>query len=122
MNFLLSVDKSDYGDSIINTKGFLETLGFGAKMLLIGMVTVFAVLALLYLLLTLFRLVSESASSPHKRVSEDAPVLQPVTPVPQAAVSTADDAELVAVLAAAIAAAEGENAGAKFRVVSFRRK
>ena len=33
-----------------------------------------------------------------------------------------DDEEIIAVIAAAIAMAESQNAGAKFKVVSFRRK
>ena len=36
-------------------------------------------------------------------------------------ISEADDGEIIAVLAAAIAAAESEDNGLKFRVVSFRR-
>ena len=37
-------------------------------------------------------------------------------------VATSNDDEVIAVIAAAIAAAESECTGAKFRVVSFRRK
>ena len=46
-------------------------------------------------------------------------VASPVLPV--AATATSDD-EIVAVIAAAIAMAESENSGLKFRVVSFKRK
>ena len=37
-------------------------------------------------------------------------------------ISVADDEEIIAVIAAAIAMAESESNGLKFRVVSFRRK
>ena len=56
MNFLLSVTQSDYADKIINTKGFAETLGFGATMLLIGMATVFSVLCILWICLIGFKI------------------------------------------------------------------
>ena len=55
-------------------------------------------------------------------VAAPAPAPAPVAPVVVAAPTVNEDEELIAVLAAAIAMAESENLGAKFRVVSFRRK
>ncbi len=118
MNFLLEITKDDYGDKIIQTKGFLETLGFGAQMLLIGMLTVFSVLVLLFGCLTVFKLVFHGAEKKEKK-----PTPPPVAAqAPTAPAYVTDDAEIVAVIAAAVAMAESESGGIPFRVVSFRRK
>lgn len=118
MNFLLNISPDDYGTKhLLSEVGFLDTLTFGLQMLLIGMVAVFAVLALLWFCLYLFRILFHDL--PAKKAKET-PV-EEVEPAPVAVPATDDD-EIVAVIAAAIAAAESENAGLKFRVVSFRRK
>lgn len=118
MNFLLNISSDDYGTKhLLSEVGFLDTLTFGLQMLLIGMVAVFAVLGLLWFCLYVFRLVfhdlpAKKATEVPAEKSEPAPVVA----------SVSGDDEIVAVIAAAIAAAESENAGLKFRVVSFRRK
>lgn len=116
MNFLLSISPDQYDESIIKTEGFMETLGFGGQMLLLGMGTVFAVLILLWLALTLFKFffASNRTTAPEKKPIAEEPV---AVAAPQT-----EDAEIVAVIAAAIAAAESESDGIKFRVVSFKRK
>ena len=94
----------------------LETLGFGAQVLLIGMGTIFAVLTILMFALKLFELIfTEGAKK--KKVAAPAEA-EPALPV--AAVDNTE--EIVAVIAAAIAAAEAESPALKFRVVSFKRK
>ena len=118
MNFLLDVVKGDYTDSIIQTKGFLETLGFGSKMFLIGILTVFAVLGILFVFLTVFKtFFDKSENRPKKESKTETVVLETKAPT-----TNSNDSEIVAVIAAAIAAAESESSGLKFRVVSFRRK
>lgn len=112
--FYLAITQDDYSSNLMQSKGFLETLGFGAQMLLIGMATVFAVLILLWICLALFARVFDGKKE--KEEPQIAPPAPEVTPVVQ------HDDELVAVIAAAIATAESEHSGAKFRVVSFRRK
>lgn len=120
MNFLLGIDKSQYGDAIIKTEGLAETFIFGGQILLIGMVTVFSVLALLFACLTVFKIVfhdipnkQENSAQNEVAVDEDS----------DGDYINSDDSEIVAVIAAAIAAAESEsNNAAKFKVVSFRRK
>ena len=93
-----------------------EAVLYGLQMLLIGMLIVFAVLALLWLSLEIsgkiFRSLSGTAKKPVEKKPE--PVVAPA-PV------MADDTELIAVLTAAIAAMESAPA-ARFRVVSFKRK
>ena len=120
MNFLLEIDKSQYGEKIIETAGFGESLLFGGKILLIGMLTVFSVLCLIWLSLVAFRAVMQKSSESGSKTN--APVVAvEENYVPQT--NKTDDAEIIAVIAAAIAAAESEAApGAKFKVVSFRRK
>ena len=114
MNGMLLISSEKYSE-ILNSS---EALEFGGMMLLLGMVAVFAVLGIIYAILTIFKSVFENVNAKEKPVKvKEEPVVIP-TPVyaPQ-------DTEIVAVIAAAIAMAESESGnGAKFRVVSFRRK
>lgn len=93
-----------------------EGVLYGLEMLLVGMLIIFAVLALLWGALelsgVLFRKLSGMEKAPAAKEAE-------VAPAPVAA--AADDTELIAVLTAAIAAMESAPA-ARFRVVSFKRK
>lgn len=86
-------------------------------MLLIGMLIVFAVLALLWLMLELLGYAM--------RRIPDKPAAPAPAPAPAATVQvsdrTTDDSELIAVLSAAVAASESAPA-TRFRVVSFKRK
>ena len=116
MNFFLAISSDHYDDPIIKTDGFLETLGFGGQMLLLGVLTVFAVLARIWGALVIFERVFHKEGAKKAEKPAPAPVV-----VSQAAPVSNDD-EIVAVIAAAIAMAESESGGAKFRVVSFRRK
>lgn len=95
---------------------FGQVLGYGGQMVLIGMLTIFAVLCLLWLCLAIFGKVFNKTAAPKEAKLEAAPA-----PV-EVEVYTADDEEIVAVIAAAIAMAESECENKKFRVVSFRRK
>ena len=98
--------------------GFSEALGFGAEMIGIGMLAVFAVLGIIWAALTVFKYVFSKNTSSKKPAK---PVVQ--EPVTSAPVRTSQNDEIVAVIAAAIAMAESEcDDGTKFRVVSFRRK
>ena len=123
MNILLAITPDQYTQKIIDTAGFGETLGFGATMLGIGMLAVFAVLCILWGALVLFKIafydLPEKKKAAAKPQAETAPAAAPVI---SAASAQNDEEELIAVLAAAIAMAESESLGAKFRVVSFKRK
>lgn len=100
------------------TLPFLDALSYGGQMFLIGVVTVFAVLGVIFLCLLIFKYAFSKAGN--NTVKNESPASIPAVQVP---VHNAGDAELVAVIAAAIAMAESESGnGAKFRVVSFRRK
>lgn len=117
MNFLLDVNNIDLSSPISD---FNEKLLYGGRMLLIGMLTVFSVLVILWLTLIVFKLVFHDLARGQKKTK---PVKneQP-TPVKEVPDSSAND-EIIAVIAAAIAMAESECGGnKKFRVVSFKRK
>ena len=118
MNILLAITPDQYDEAIVETAGFMETLGFGGMIVLIGMATVFAVLLLLLGALMLFKVVFHDLSKNKKVVQKPEPkAVSDPTPAVQAT-----DEELVAVIAAAIAMAESESGNLKFRVVSFRKK
>ncbi len=107
-----------------------ERWGYAGQMTLLGMVMIFAVLSILWIILSLFKVVfAKGESTPKKKAekveqtakhAEPAPVVVP-TPVVQHT-----DEELVAILTAAVAAyieseGQSESYAGGFRVVSFRR-
>lgn len=96
--------------------GVAEKLQYGSTILLLGIVTVFSVLAIIWLSLILFKIFLHDIPQKKKVQELSAPVI-PAAP----AVQDTDDEEIVAVIAAAIAMAESEGNGIKFRVVSFRK-
>ena len=114
----------DFSKPIIDFANFdISQLGtallFGLSMLAIGMITVFAVLGLLWLCIYLFRLFFHEL--PAKKAAKRAAAAPTAVVERTEEVATHSDEEIVAVIAAAIAMAESEHSGMKFRVVSFRR-
>ena len=112
----------DFSQKIVDFENFdpsqlKDALLFGGAMVLIGMLTVFSVLIILWACLAVFNLVFHGAGKKNNK-AEAAPVAEVV----ETRSKSATDSELVAVIAAAIAMAEAENSGLKFKVVSFRRK
>jgi len=106
-----------------------ERLALAGQMTLIGMGMIFAVLAILWGVLAIFKLIfakpePKKAKAEKKPAPAPAPVAEP-TPVVAPAVAAQSDDELVAVITAAVAAyiaTEEPNAyQGGFRVVSFRR-
>ena len=117
----------NFSEAIVKFKDFefsqlVEALGFGGFMLLVGMATVFAVLCTLWICLVLFKIFFHDLPEKRKakalasKPTEAAPVVE------QADASEGLSGEIVAAIAAAIAMAESESSGIKFKVVSFRRK
>lgn len=97
---------------------FGERSVYSLQMLLIGMGTVFGVLALLWGALEIFRALIEKSQN-----NASAPIETPVT-APVIEAKPAGDDALIAVITAAVAAAMAEeNGGAvpAFRVVAFRK-
>ena len=115
MNHLLQV--TEYSKPI---EGVVEKLTFGGQMVLIGMSVIFAVLILLWFSLYIFKLFFHDI--PSNRKAKQKPEKSTESASTPVVTQRSDDDEIIAVIAAAIAAAECENPGLKFRVVSFRRK
>lgn len=99
-----------------------ERWALAGEMVLVGMGMVFAVLAILWAVLTVFKVVFAKG----EKKERSAPVVQTEAPAsePEPEIYVAGDEELIAVITAAVAAyraGEGEEATGGFRVVSFRR-
>ena len=117
MNFLLDINSIDINKPI---EKFGDKLLYGGQMLLIGMATVFSVLIILLIALTLFKLFFHDLPTRQKKATKE--IKAEVATVSQAPAASDND-EIIAVIAAAIAMAENECGGNKqFRVVSFKRK
>ncbi len=110
--------------------GISEKLAIGGEVTLLGMGTVFAVLAILWALVEVLHLLLVGPE-PKKKVTKVAeesttPLAAAPAPAPEAAAPitatapAADDLALIAVITAAVAAASGSSPSS-FRVVSFKR-
>lgn len=112
---------------------FGERAGVAGSVTLLGMVTIFAVLAILWgVIEVLHRVLNRGGKTDTPAAKPAAPVAKPVAEAKKPAQATQtvkatetarrDDGELVAVITAAVAAAmEEEGYTGGFRVVSFRR-
>ena len=122
-NILFTV-LNKYQDVIDSGMFSSERWALAGEMILIGMGMVFAVLAILWAVLAIFKLIF--AKPEPKEKAEPTTKAEPVaTPEPVVAEKQTDDTELIAILTAAIAAYEAGNgnevAPGGFKVVSFRR-
>ena len=98
----------------IDTSTLSGAVNGGTQMLILGMLMVFAVLGIIFLALQIFHYACNlfmGKTDKKEVIAKPAPV----------AVVKSNDEEIVAVIAAAIAAAENETPNARFRVVSFKR-
>ncbi len=112
-SFLLGIDV----DASKPVEGVTDKLFYGGQMLIIGMLTVFLVLGIIWLALTLLKFFFVKSASNAKT-----PAVAPVPSVPTVATDNSLNGEIVAAIACAIALAESENEGTKFRVVSFKKR
>ena len=105
----------------INTKidNLGDILSFGGEIVLIGMATIFSVLIIIWISIVGLRYLFANFDN-NKTEKEIKPELTP-QPVYQTTAPSCDS-EIIAVITAAVAMAEADNSGVKFRVVSFRRK
>ena len=104
---------------------FSEAIGYGLQTALLGMGVIFVVLSILMIVLIAFKFIFYKQPKTEKKaapVKVEAPAPAPVAaPAPAPAEpAAADDAELVAVITAAIAAMM-DAPQTSFRVVSFKR-
>lgn len=105
---------ADYDMSELMTKAALNTL--------LGMGTVFAVLILISLLISCFNLIPKIQEKFRKKPAQAESAPAPVQAAPAAAVEETDDTELIAVIAAAIAASEGAASADGYVVRSIIRR
>lgn len=126
MDIVFAADMSAYEGISTNVKySTSENMGRAAMNTLIGMGTVFVVLIIISLIISAFGLIPKFEAKMKKSKEQAAPV-QPVKAAPVAAPAAveeelSDDTELVAVIAAAIAAYEGSGSTDGFVVRSIRK-
>ena len=113
-----------YGGNLVNNDSLADRAAFGLEVTLIGMGVVFGVLLLLICILQVFKIFAKVQSKPVE-VATNTPSTAPVAaavPAP-AVVSSAnasEEAEMVAIATAAIAAARGESDCA-FNIISIKK-
>ena len=115
---------NDFGKAIVDFSNFeisqlVDALVFGGAILILGMLTIFSVLSILWLCLVLFKVAFHDLPQKKKAVATE--IVAPAQEIAEEAPSSSGD-EIIAAIAAAIAMAESESSGLKFRVVSFKRK
>ena len=114
MNMLSLLADITYGEKILN----------GLTVVVVGLGGVFAVLAIIWGVLALFKVFFYDIPEKKKAAKiKAAPAPAPVAEAPVEAAPEADDTQLIAVITAAIAAYTAESAGGAlpFRVVSYKR-
>ena len=102
---------------------FTDKLMYGLKTTLLGMGVVFAVLIILWAVLAVFKLVFYKGAPEEEKPQEKKPdpaAAPTAVEAPAPVAAETDDAELVAVITAAVAAMM-DKPQTSFRVVSFRR-
>lgn len=112
------VDGEIVSEQLTTTMELSDRIGYALQRTLIGLTIVFGVLAIIWLVLSLFKVVFYK--DPNKKSEEKAaPVAEPA---PAPLVTVSDNGAVVAAIIAAITAMRNEegNTGA-FRVVSFKR-
>lgn len=119
MNFMMLFQKTIDENSTI-----ADRLGLGFQTLLLGMLTIFAILFIIYIIIWILGKVMSVSKNKEKSKSKGASDINENTVVapPSGASESSKDKnneELVAVIAAAVSAYTGEPSS-KFRVVSFK--
>ena len=141
-NLILLAESSGFVDPVGDGKTFADSLarftGLGIQTFLLGVLTVFSVLAILWGCLEVFRYFfytlpeqrkseEKAGGASEKNASKPTPAPTPVAPVAPVEPTEADDGAVVAAIIAAITAMRNEEAAdgvapGAFRVVSFRRR
>ncbi len=109
--------------TILATMNVGERIAYAGRMTLIGMLTIFVALSILWAALVLFRRALERGGAP-KEDKPVAPAPKAAAPAPAPAPKASSDGELVAAITAAVSLMLAEENGGRvpnFRVVSFRR-
>ncbi len=119
MNELIEKVLNNKSQNIMDYGSFGDTALFGGFIVLIGMATVFSVLILLWAFLVLFKKIFHDIPEARANDQQVVEIVKEVSMAPTVAAPA--EGEIVAVIAAAIAMAESESSGMKFKVVSFKR-
>ena len=98
---------------------FLELFFKGGEVTGLGMLAVFAIIAIIFLAIKGLGVVTGTANKPAKVAAPKEEAAPVPAPVAEEAPAQSDDLELIAILAAAISDYTGEPTS-KFRVVSFK--
>ncbi len=102
-----------------------DRISYALQKTLIGVIIVFGVLAIIWLVLSLFKFIFYKDPNKKTEVRKAAPAPAPVpapTPTPAPVAKTQDDGAIIAAIVAAISAMRQEQGIADgFRVVSFKR-
>ena len=114
MNLLIAIDEVNTAEKL---ESFADKISYGGTMVFIGMLTVFSVLLAIMLSLFLFKYFFHDLAAKKSAAPKQEKVV-----APEPVVTTSGDDEIVAAIAAAIAMAESESDGIKFRVVSFKKR
>jgi len=116
-----------FGEAMSSTLTIGERISLGLQVTALGLGTVFLILAILWLILTIFRFVfydipngKKAEPKAEKPAPAPAPVSEPEPELAPLAYTASDDAELVAAITAAISMVM-DAPQTSFRVVSFRR-
>lgn len=124
MTNMLFTALNKYQDVIDSGMFSPERWALAGEMIIVGMGMVFAVLIVLWVVLTVFKLIF-AKPEPKEKAEPTAKAAPVAAPEPVAVKEQTDDTELIAILTAAIVAYEAGNgnevAPGGFRVVSFRR-
>ena len=126
---LSAAQSADISETMNNTSPFGERMLLALEITILGLFTVFAVLSIIWGVLSLMRLFMYDIPNRRKAKKEsgdpgpESPSVQDTVAEagPAASREGPDDAELVSAITAAICAYTGKDPGG-FRVVSFRRK
>jgi sodium pump decarboxylase gamma subunit len=104
-----------------NVSTFIEALKTGSTTAVLGMIIVFAVLAVIFVALVIMRKVLTKKPTAPAKAEENTPAPAPVAEEEEPTVAEADDGAIVAAIIAAISAHTGKPM-TSFRVVSFKRR
>ena len=112
-------------EQLTTSMGLSDRIGYALQRTLIGLIIIFGVLAVIWLVLSLFKVIfyKDPNKKSTEKKSEKAPDPVPApTPVPVQTVEAEDDGAVIAAIVAAVSAMRSEQGITDgFRVVSFKR-
>lgn len=114
-------------NTLLAAMPFAERMAYGGQVFVVGILTVFAVLTILWFVLVIFRLFAydipaKRKAKAHKTKIVEVPAEAPAEVSPAPETQESDGGELIAVITAAIEAYNSQSGSSlPFRVVSYKR-